>query len=232
MRIAVMQPYLFPYIGYFQLIHAVDTFILLDDVAYINKGWVNRNRIIVNEKEYLFTLPLKEASQNKLIKDIEISADEKWKEKFLKTIQASYKKAPCFQEVFPMISDIINDPEKNISTFIFKSILHINEYLKINTKIIETSGKYKNGHLKAQEKIADICIQEKATEYINPVGGSEMYSKDLFKKNGIELKFILSNPIKYTQYNNEFIPWLSIIDVLMFNHTNSIKRFISSFELI
>ncbi|MEO8664089.1 MAG: WbqC family protein, partial [Ignavibacteria bacterium] len=90
MKLAIMQPYVFPYIGYFQLINAVDKFVLFDDVSFIKKGWINRNRILVNKQEYTFTIPLKKASQNKLIKDIEISEENNWRDKFLKTIEKSY----------------------------------------------------------------------------------------------------------------------------------------------
>ncbi|MDR6194877.1 WbqC family protein [Siphonobacter sp. SORGH_AS_0500] len=101
MTLAIMQPYLFPYIGYFQLLNAVDKFVIYDDVAFINRGWINRNSILNNGKAQLFTVPLKEASQNKLIHEISIDTDQKWRDKLLKTIQQNYKKAPHFAAVFP-----------------------------------------------------------------------------------------------------------------------------------
>src|ERR1051325_10810193 len=117
MRIAIMQPYLFPYIGYFQLINAADKFVILDDVNYINCGWINRNRILINGIDKLFTLPLKDASQNKSINAIEILADNPLKDKLLKTLELSYKKAPYFQVVFPLIQKIILNEERNLSAF-------------------------------------------------------------------------------------------------------------------
>lgn len=231
MRLAIMQPYIFPYIGYFQLINAVDKFVLFDDVNYINKGWINRNRIIANKKEYLFTIPLKAASQNKLIKDIEISYETPWKNKFLKTIEMAYKKAPLFNTAFPLIETVVSSGEQFITGMVLKSINEINKYLNIKTSVIPTSSIYNNQSLKGQMKIVNICKQEQATEYINPIGGRDIYSEQSFAKEGIILKFIKSIPIEYKQLHNGFIPWLSIIDVLMLNQKEQIINFLNEYEL-
>jgi WbqC-like protein family len=232
MKIAIMQPYIFPYIGYFQLINTVDKFILYDDVNFINKGWINRNNVLINNKESLFTIPLKEASQNKLINEIEILQDGKWQNKFLKTIEQSYKKSPQFQVVFPIIQEIINSPETNISSLIYFSTNKICEYLGIKTEIIKSSSVYNNANLKAQDRILDICKLNQATQYINPQGGIELYDKVIFDNNKIKLNFLKSNSVKYSQYNSDFIPYLSIIDVLMFNTKAQINDHLVSFELI
>jgi hypothetical protein len=232
MKIAIMQPYIFPYIGYFQLINTVDKFILYDDVNFINKGWINRNNVLINNKERLFTIPLKEASQNKLINEIEILQDGKWQNKFLKTIEQSYKKSPQFQLVFPIIQEIINSPETNISSLIYFSTQKICEYLGIKTEIIKSSSVYNNANLKAQDRILDICKLNQATQYINPQGGIELYDKFIFDNNKIKLNFLKSNSVKYSQYNSDFIPYLSIIDVLMFNTKAQINDHLVSFELI
>jgi hypothetical protein len=166
MKIGVMQPYLFPYIGYFQLINVVDKFIIYDDVNYINRGWINRNRILVNGKPIYITWPLKEASQNKLINEIERIVDEKWTIKTLKTIETAYKKAPCFENVYPLIKEIITYPEINLSKYIHHSLVKLCEYMGISTVLESTSSIYNNSHLKAEERIIDICLQEKAEEYI------------------------------------------------------------------
>ena len=214
------------------MINVVDEFVFLDDVNYINKGWINRNRILVNSKEHMFTIPLKEASQNKLINEIEISRDGKWQKKILKTIEGSYKKAPFFDLVFPLIEKIILSEEQMISKYIFKSMVNINEYLNINTSLIESSVLNKDLSLKGQNRIIDICIRKKADEYINAVGGMEIYSKEIFSENNIMLHFIKSKKIKYAQFQTEFIPWLSIIDVLMFNSRDMIKEMLNGYEFI
>lgn len=232
MKLAVMQPYLFPYIGYFQLIHSVDKFVVYDDVSFINHGWINRNRILVNGNAYLFTVPLKKASQNKLIKDIEIADEPNWKEKLLRTIETNYKKAPCFNSAIPLITDIMLMKEKTISKMIAQSIIAINKHLGIQTTIQTTSTVYNNSHLTAQDRILDICRKEQADHYINPIGGRELYLKERFSKENIDLVFLKTAPIIYRQFTHEFIPSLSIIDVMMFNSKEEIQNFLDHYELI
>ncbi|MEP7147015.1 MAG: WbqC family protein [bacterium] len=232
MKLAVMQPYLFPYIGYFQLINAVDKFVIYDDVNFIKKGWINRNNLLINGHANLFTVPLKNSSQNKLIKEIEISRSEKWEKDLLKTLEISYKKSQYFEEVYKIIECIIQNDEKNISAFIYFSLQKINNYLEIKTEIVKSSSLYLNNYLKQSERIIDICKKENADEYINPSGGMELYSKELFRKNGLSLNFIKTNNIVYEQFNGNFEKSLSIIDVMMFNSKTKIKELLNEYELI
>ena len=232
MRIGIMQPYIFPYIGYFQLINAVDKFILYDDVNFINKGWINRNRMLNNGKDSLFSIPLKEASQNKLINEIEVNWDSAWKSKFLKTLEQCYKKAPFYQETLLIIQQTLNVDNEPISKIVEHNLRLICKYLDIKTEIVSSSAIYQNSHLKAQERILAICLQEKATQYINPIGGLELYDKDFFEAQNIQLNFIKSKLIQYPQFKNEFVPWLSMIDVLMFNSKEEIISFINNYELV
>ena len=232
MKIAIMQPYFLPYIGYFQLMNAVDKFVVLDDVNYINKGWINRNNILVNGKANLFAIPLKEASQNKLINEISVVDEAKWRTKLLKTIELSYKKAPFFAIVYPMIEEIINSGNSKISDLNYYSLVRINNYLDLNTEIVSTSSIYKNSDLKAEKRIIDICLKEHASIYINPIGGTEIYDKNSFTDKKLELFFIKSKEIKYIQFNNDFVPWLSIIDVMMFNSLETIKSFLEQYTLV
>ena len=227
-----MQPYLFPYIGYFQLINAVDKFVLFDDVNYINKGWINRNNILMNGRAHLFTFPLKEASQNKLICQIELMNDRNWKDKFLKTISQSYKKSEYYSDVFPVITEILNFESVNLSDYIYNSITKINNYLGIGTEIVKSSAKYNNCSLKAQNRIINICEQELAVTYINPIGGVDLYDKKMFAESGIDLFFLKTNSIEYKQYDNGFVPWLSIIDILMFNSRVEARALLNEYELI
>lgn len=98
-----MQPYLFPYLGYFQLIQAVDKFILLDDVNFIKRGWVNRNRILVNGKDHLFSLPLQRASQFKKINDLKLADYPGWRNRFFKTLTHAYRQASQYEPVMKML---------------------------------------------------------------------------------------------------------------------------------
>jgi hypothetical protein len=231
MTIAIMQPYIFPYIGYFQLINAVDKFIIYDDVNFINKGWINRNRILVSGQPHLFTIPLKNASQNKLINEVELLQSEPWQKKLLKTIQQSYQKAPNYRTVFPLIEEIVNFPANSISELAIFGLGRICDYLEITTEIVPSSTIYDNSSLKAQDRILNICEQEKASHYINPIGGMELYSKEKFQEAGIKLNFIRSTDVSYTQFKNAFVPWLSIIDILMFNDLENINDLLQEYEL-
>lgn len=232
MRLAIMQPYFLPYIGYLQLLNGVDKFVLYDDVNYINKGWINRNRVLVNGQEYLFTIPLKDASQNKLINEIYLSSDPKWRGKLLKTLEQAYKKAPFYFTAFAVTEKIINLDAEKLSDWIAAGFGILNEYLGIETEIVASSSIYQNTHLKAQERILDICRQEKADHYINPIGGVELYDKAAFEQNNIRLNFIKSKPVVYSQFKNEFVPWLSIVDAMMFNDVPKIKAFLNEYELV
>lgn len=224
-----MQPYLFPYIGYWQLLNIVDEFVIYDDVNYIKQGYINRNSILANNKSQQITLELLGASSNKLINEIEIGNNRK---KLLKTIQQNYMKAPFYKDVINLIDEIINNEEKNLAKFIGHSIFKIAEYLEIDTKILYSSEIRKNSTLKAQDKVLDICKTLNANKYINAIGGRELYSKEVFHQNGIELNFIKTNINKYKQFDIEFVAYLSIIDIMMFNKKIDITEHLYSFELI
>ena len=223
MKLAIMQPYFFPYIGYFQLIAAVDKFIIYDDVNFINRGWINRNNILINGKAGLISVPLSGASQNKRIKDILPISESKWKHTLLKTIEQNYKKSPQFEVIFPMLQKLINIDAITISEFNYTGIKSVCEYLGITTLIIPSSEIYANSELKGQYRIMDICKKENVHQYINPTGGMELYNREIFSKEGILLSFIKSELPQYEQFKGEFISSLSIIDIMMFCDTEYIK---------
>ncbi|HEX8429580.1 WbqC family protein [Hymenobacter sp.] len=232
MRIAVMQPYIFPYLGYFQLITAVDKFVLFDDVNFIKKGWINRNRLLANGSIISFTIPLNKVSQNKLIKDIEISCETNWRPKLLKTITAAYSKAPYFGAIFPIVTQVLTASETRISELAHNSLLRVLEYLNIGTEVVASSAGYANGHLRAQHKILDICRQEQAHEYVNPLGGVALYDKALFKKHGVSLLFLETALPVYPQFSFDYVPGLSILDVLMHNSSDQISQMLLQYRLV
>lgn len=234
MKLGIMQPYLFPYVGYFQLIYAVDKFVVYDDVSYIKQGWINRNRILLNCKDHIFTVPLKNASSYQNINDTEINMNlyADWKKKFLKTITQSYAKAPYYSTVWALLNRVFDKEVTNISELATASITEVCAYLGINTPFEHTSAIYNNNELKAAERVIDICKTETATIYINPIGGKELYNKEVFKETGLDLFFIKSKPVTYAQFNCEFVPWLSIIDLLMFLPEEKILEYIQSYELV
>ena len=231
MKVAIMQPYFFPYIGYFQLINAVDVFVIYDDVNYIKQGWVNRNRILINNKEHYFNLVLSSVSQNKKINEIFIDENIKWKENLIKKMSFSYAKAPFFYEVFPIIKEIILNNQFNLSVFLTFSLKEICSYLEIKTKFLLSSEININADAKAEDKIITICKKLGATNYINAIGGQELYNKTKFDENSLKLQFLKTNVIQYNQFNANFVPWLSIIDVLMFNEKEKIFKYLEEYQL-
>lgn len=231
MKLAIMQPYFFPYIGYFQLINAVDKFVVYDDVNYIKRGWVNRNRIALNGEAHLFTVPVLKASQNVCIAHIAVDPDQKWREKLLLTVKHAYKDAPQFKSVFPLVEKVVSYQCFSIGEYASNSITSVLEYLHISATIVPSSAVYCNQNLKGSERILDICKKEGAKMYINPPGGSELYNKQDFEQSGIVLKFINMEPLSYVQQGNEFIANLSIIDVLMFNSVTDVVHMLNAYIL-
>ena len=232
MKLAIMQPYIFPYLGYFQLVNAVDKFVVYDNIQFSKKGWVNRNRILVNGKEEYLTFPLKKNSDFLDIDKRNLSDTfPVEKTKMLRRIAEAYRKAPHFDLAFPLLQSIINNDEANLFRFIYQSLRAVCTYLEIKTEFIVSSTIPLDHGLKSQAKVIAICNALNADQYINPIGGVELYSGELFKQNNIELKFIQSKPIVYPQFGNEFVPLLSIIDVMMFNTKAEISKYLTLFNL-
>ncbi|MBE6062866.1 MAG: hypothetical protein E7207_04740 [Clostridium butyricum] len=233
-KVGIMQPYFLPYIGYFQLIKSVDKFVVYDDVKYINRGWINKNKMLINNKESIFYLGVKKDLGNLNINERYFCDDiERHISKLFRSIERAYKKAPMFNTVMPIIEDIFKyDIKINIAEFLENSLIHICDYLNIETEIIVSSQINKNCTLRSQDKIIDIVKELKGDIYINSIGGQKLYSKEVFRKNNIKLYFLNTKKIYYKQYNEIFVPNLSILDIMMFNSKESIKKMLTMYELI
>ncbi|RXA21944.1 hypothetical protein EQO05_01620 [Methanosarcina sp. MSH10X1] len=234
MRIGVMQPYFLPYIGYWQLINSVDKFIVYNDFQFMKSGWINRNRILLNKKSFFITIPLKSGSYSLRISERFISNQyfDKDVDRLLQIIRLASRKAPYFKETMPVVERCLLYEEKNLSGFISNSIQLISEYLGITTEILFLSDLEIDPSLKGQERVIEICKNFSATLYINAIGGFELYDSKSFESNGIKLNFLKSIPNQYKQFNNEFIPNLSIVDVMMFNSKDDVKKMLNMYELI
>lgn len=230
MKVAIMQPYLFPYIGYFQLINAVDIFVVYDDVNYIKKGWINRNAILVNNSRFQFTFPILKVSQNAKINELKLDLDSK--NSFLKTIVSAYAKAPFFNVVYPLIEEIFQYKQRQLSDYLVHSLQKICGYLNINTQFVISSEQNISKELKASERIIAICKSLKAETYYNAIGGQELYDATDFQKAQLQLHFLQTNPMHYKQFDAPFISWLSIIDVMMFNDVDEIKKMLNNYTLL
>lgn len=229
---AIMQPYFMPYIGYFQLIAAVDTFIVYDNIKYTKRGWINRNRMLQNGKDQMFSLPLKKDSDSLDVVERELATGFD-RTKLLNQLKGAYRCAPYFEQTFPLIEKIAWYEDANLFRFLHNSIVKTCGHLGIATDVKISSEIEMDHGLKGQDKVQALCEAVGATTYINAIGGMDLYSKEVLREKGIELKFIKSMPFEYAQFGEEFVPWLSIIDVMMFNSLDAIRTCISTnYELI
>jgi hypothetical protein len=232
MRLGIMQPYFLPYIGYFQLIAAVDKFVVYDNIKYTKKGWINRNRFLQNGKDAMFSLSLKKDSDFLDVCERELATDFD-RERLLNQLSGAYRRAPHFEQTFSLIEQVVRYPESNLFLFLHNSIVQVCAHLDINTKIIVSSELVIDHHLLAQDKVLALCEALDATAYVNAIGGVELYSNKTFQEKGIELQFIQSKPFNYVQFDDVFVPWLSIIDVMMFNSLDVIRTCVKrNYELI
>lgn len=238
MRLGMMQPYFFPYLGYYQGILAVDKYILYDNLNYIKEGWMNKNRyLVVDQKPTYFIVRVKEKSSYKKINEIELVEGEYWRKKILKSIFYNYKNSPFFDEVYPIVEGVVKAPVRYLTNLNAKSIIAVCKYLDIETEIVTDTKKYchlenrlKHGDKnvssrfpsiqleKSEEKvirIIEVCHREGADTFINTVAGQDLYEKKEFEKNGIDLFFLKTKDFRYPQLADQFYPNLSIIDVLM-----------------
>jgi hypothetical protein len=229
MNVAIMQPYLFPYLGYFQLIHAVDVFVLYDDVNYIKGGWINRNFLLAQGRAQRFTLPLEGASPYKLINCITVGNH---RGKILETVRQSYGNAPQFAVVFPLIEEILDHPERNLARFLDFSLRKLCDRLELHPRWVISSNFEKNNSLRGQDKVIVVCNRLGASRYINSPGGSDLYDRSDFRREQIELAFIEPGHTSYLQFSDPFVPNLSIIDVMMFNNVERCRELLRDYTLV
>lgn len=216
MRLGLMQPYFMPYIGYWQRIKTVDKHVIYDDVNYIKGGWMNRNHILYNGTVKSFNVPLLGASPNKLIKEVRVDTNPVLQGKMLKTLEYAYKKSAHFYEAMEILEPIITSKDDNLATYLEYQLRAICGYMNIDTQLVMSSSIKKDNGLKGRDKVLEICKKEGADIYINASTGEHLYDKEDFKKEGLELIFIKNaSTVKYDQLSKEFVPALSIIDILM-----------------
>lgn len=222
-RLAIMQPYLFPYIGYFQLAAAVDKFVFYDDVNFIKNGWINRNRILMNRKVHYLTVPLSSASSFAKIRDVYIQPRERWINQVFESLRHAYAKAPYYTQTIELIRNVLTADTHHIGVLAAKSVISVSRYLGIRTAFEPTSTIYDNIHMKDVARVLDICARERATEYVNLPGGRGLYASEMFDTANLHLSFIDPDLTAYPQFSSAFEPNLSIIDVLMFNPVDEIR---------
>ena len=232
MKLGIMQPYYLPYIGYWQLLNAVDKYVIYDDVNFIKGGWINRNRILNNGRVQYINVLMQGASSYKHINEIRVQNNEPIIEKTKKTLWNAYHKCNEFEKVFPLLCEVLDNGRDNLAEYLEFSIRKICQYLEIETELYVSSEIEKNNALHGEEKVLDICDKMGANVYYNAVGGRELYHFEKFEKYGVKLSFVKTNEIEYPQKNDKFVPNLSIIDVMMYNNISKIKRMLQEYTII
>lgn len=227
LNLGIMQPYFLPYIGYFQLIEHVDRFVVYDRIKYTKKGWINRNRMLQNGAPVTFSLPLAKAPDHLDVCE-RVLADSFDPNKFEAQITGAYSKAPEFDAVMPVLAQIIHFKSTNLFDFLFNSLTHVTEHLHIQTEFEVSSDLESDPELLGQDRVLALCQDARATRYTNPIGGTELYDPLAFERRGIDLRFLRTGDIRYSQFNNEFQPALSILDMMMFNPVDTIRGFLES----
>jgi hypothetical protein len=231
MKLAVMQPYFFPYIGYWQLIHAVNRFVIYDDVTYIKGGWINRNRILINAEPAFITVPLRDASPNKRICDTALQVSS-WRDRLIRMVEVTYRRAPGFPVVFPIVERLIRYETGSLATFLAHQLRTLAGFMGLHTEFVSSSRCYQNSDLTGQTRVLDICCREGASVYVNPAGGKGLYQPTSFRERGVDLRFVGMHSCAYRQRSKGFVADLSIIDALMEVGPSGIKRYIEAYDLV
>lgn len=227
-----MQPYFFPYIGYFQLMNAVDTFVLYDDAQYMKGGWINRNRILVNRAPAWLTLPIHRASLKLPINQRHYALTPNVTDAIKMRLQTCYRKAPAFDVTYPFLCDLFDYADSNVAAFNTNLLVALARELEVTCRFLSSSSINNCKDLKGQAKVIDICHRIGADHYINPIGGLKLYDDAAFSEEGIQLHFLQANPTHYTQFGAEPLPFLSIIDVLMFNSIEQTQTMLGDYRLV
>jgi WbqC-like protein family len=209
----------------------VNTFVLYDNIQFTKKGWINRNRFLLNGKDELFTIPVKKDSDFLNVVQRFVATDFD-RDKLLNRLAASYRKAPQFDSVFPVVTAIVQAEYSNLFEYIQHSIRTTAAFLGITTPIVVSSSIAIDHQLRAEAKVLALCKAMGADTYVNPIGGLELYSKEQFREQGIALKFAQTRPISYPQFNGAFVPNLSILDVMMFNSPVAIRAMLDEYDLV
>jgi len=227
-----MQPYFLPYIGYFQLIAYCDTFVVYDDIEYTKRGWINRNRILAAGTARTITLPLRRDSDYLDVRDREI-APEFDPKGTLALLRQSYRQAPHWPNYQQLVESILQFPGRNLFDFVANSVSRIMERLDIRTEVVVSSTLGIERTFRGEERVLATCAALGATEYVNPIGGLDLYSDSAFADRGIGLSFLRSRLTPYPQFAFPWVEALSIVDTMMFVEPSELdSRVRSDFELV
>ena len=232
MKLAIMQPYFFPYLGYFQLIQAVDKFVFYDDVNYMKSGWVNRNRYLHEGAPRYFTVPTDGASSFVRINAVGVNTRNlSWRRKLLETMRAAYRNAPFLDEGLRLFRQALDEPAGNIGEMARHSVELTLDYLGVKRDLVKSSSVYGNADLRGPDRVLDICGRENASAYVNAPGGRSLYGEGDFAARGCELLFLAPQFPEYDQGAKPFVPGLSVLDMVMRCPPDSVRGMLQAYRL-
>jgi hypothetical protein len=232
--VAIMQPYVFPYVGYFCLAEASDIFVFYDDVNYIARGWINRNQILINGAPYKFAVPLSHGSQNELICDLKTHSFTDFRHKFLKQLHHAYSKAPYYTLGSNYVEAVLKPDSVSISDVAIRSVEEFYRLIGKSKTFLRSSETFQSsrGMDKADRLIA-ITKTLDSSNYVNAIGGASLYDKSYFAAQGVHLAFVKATFKEYKQIGAKaFVPGLSIIDIIMNNTVEAMIAHLASYELL
>lgn len=216
----IRQPGFLPYLGYFKKIQSCDVFVHYDDSQYSINDWDNRNKIRIVDGSRWITVPVKKPFKKKLF-EVEIAYNEDWVSKQKNIIKESYQNTPFFKDYWSDIEKIYEKKHNKLVDLNYDFIDYFNSVLEIDTRIIKSSDM--NLSSTKSQKILDICKKINVTTYISGEEGKDYLDEKLLTDNGIKIIYEKFQHPKYNQFQKEFIPNMSIID-LIFNEGVKSKK--------
>lgn len=232
MTLSANQPYLLPYLAYWQLIHCADLFLLADDYDFVRPSWVYRNRILMNGRPQYLRVEIQSNKESRLIMDRRLFTNPHALAEKLKTLEYAYHKAPCFADGYALAERILKNPERNLALFLEYSIREVCAYLGITTPIGRTSDLPGNSRFKREVRVYDQCHRLGADTFVNAIGGQALYRFDAFADQGIRLRFLKSGLPEYPQFGAPFVERLSILDAIMFNTREQLHEMLDDYTFI
>jgi hypothetical protein len=226
-----MQPYFFPYLGYFQLAAASSVFVFLDDVTFIKGGWINRNRFLVQGQAHTFSVPLRGASSHRLIGDVTIAEDTDWRTRFLRLLEQSYARAPFRTDTLALVRSVLSSTHASIGSLAAASVKAVCAHVGVQPAWLSSREAHPAAGRKGSGRVLELCRALDANRYVNAPGGKALYSAAEFSAQGIELRFLSPPSIRYNQFGQDFVAGLSIIDVMMFNSVTQVRALMEAYSL-
>lgn len=230
MRAAIMQPYFFPYIGYFQLMAAVDVFVFLDDVQYINRGWVNRNRICIDSQARWLTLPVIKAAREAAINQRRYLLNTLSINRVLAMVDAACRSLPAYREFRPKIDRLINFADDNVAAYNIHHLVKLARALGVRCEFATSSALDPGRSARGAARLIELCRRVGATKYINAIGGTGLYDPAEFSAYGLHLLFLRTRAVPVAVSGGAC--HLSIIDGLMRNSLRGCQGCLPRYELL